>query len=150
MLKKIFFMIAFCTLANCEYKPIYSYKDKPSVLIKDYELSGNKTLNRQILSSLNLRKLEDYETGYKLILNSDKSLSVISKDTTGNASIYKITIISKIHLKENNKIIKTKNFRSSFTYNNIDNKSDLANYQRNIEKNLIDKISEEILIFLSI
>ena len=150
MLKKIFFILVVCMLANCGYEPIYTYKNKPSILIKDYELNGNRTLNRQILSRINLRKSKNEGVGLKLIINTSKLLSIVSKDATGNASIYKITINANLSLNENNKTIKTKNFTSSFTYNNLDNKSDLANYQRNIEKNLINKISEEILIFLNI
>ena len=51
---------------------------------------------------------------------------------------------------EENKIIKSKDFSSSFTYNNIENKFDLTQYQKSIELNLINKISEEIFIFLKL
>ena len=46
-------------------------------------------------------------------------------------------------------IIRQRIFNSSFVYNNIQNKFDLSRYQKNIEKNLIDKIAEEITIYLS-
>ena len=49
---------------------------------------------------------------------------------------------------ENNEIKREKNFVSSFTYNNIENKFDLSQYQKNIEANLIQKLKEEIVIFL--
>jgi hypothetical protein len=150
MLKKIFLIFAISILTNCGYEPIYSQKNKPNISIKDYKLDGNKILNRQIFSKLNLIVNKNNQAGYDLILNSSKTRSIISKDKAGNASIYKTTINSNISLKMNDKVIKTKNFSSSFTYNNLNNKSDLANYQRNIEKNLINKIAEEILIFLGI
>ena len=84
------------------------------------------------------------------MINSEKKLDIVSKDKTGNASVYRTTILVKLSLNEENKIIKSKDFSSSFTYNNIENKFDLTQYQKSIELNLINKISEEIFIFLKL
>ena len=45
-------------------------------------------------------------------------------------------------------IIKQKEFVSTFTYNASDNKFNLSQYQKNIELNLINEISEKIFIYL--
>jgi len=50
---------------------------------------------------------------------------------------------------DGDKIFKTKNFTSDFTYNNTENKYDLSQYQNDIELNLINHIIEEIFIFLT-
>ena len=109
------------------------------------ETSGNKNINRIIVSSI---KVEEEKTGYQMKLVSSKNLEVISKDGTGNASIYRTTIIVDFLLSDQAKTIKQKRFSSSFTYNNIKNKFDLKQYQKNVELNLINKITEEIFIFL--
>ena len=44
--------------------------------------------------------------------------------------------------------IKQKEFNSSFTYSNTQSKFDLSQYQKNIESNLINEISEKIFIYL--
>ena len=48
------------------------------------------------------------------------------------------------------KVFKQKTFSANFTYNNTKNKFSLNQYKRNIENNLIDKIIDEILIFLTV
>ena len=49
----------------------------------------------------------------------------------------------KLQLKQNEKLIKERNFSSSFTYNNSENNHDLLQYQRTIEINLTNKIFEK-------
>ena len=51
---------------------------------------------------------------------------------------------------EDNEEFKQKDFTSNFTYNNIENKFDFSQYQKNIEINLINGIIEEIFIFLTL
>ena len=58
-----------------------------------------------------------------------------------NFQIKGIELIGDKHV--NRKII------DSFTYNNNSNKFELAQYQKNIEKNLTNKIAEEIIVFLN-
>tara|TARA_B110000261_G_C12838963_1_gene259478 strand:+ start:334 stop:507 length:174 start_codon:yes stop_codon:yes gene_type:complete len=53
-----------------------------------------------------------------------------------------------LELKEGEKTVKTKEFSANFTYNNIDNKFNLSQYQKNIENNLTNKIIDEVKIFL--
>ena len=50
-----------------------------------------------------------------------------------------------LELKEGEKTVKTKEFSANFTYNNIDNKFNLSQYQKNIENNLTNKIIDDSL-----
>ena len=78
-----------------------------------------------------------------------KLIEIMAKDSLGNSSIYKITIIAKTSLiNENKNKIKEKVFDKTFTFNTMDNKFDQLQYQKNIEDNLIKKISDELIIFL--
>ena len=52
-------------------------------------------------------------------------------------------------MNEGDILIKTKTFMSDFIYNNNSNKFDFYQYQKNIDKNLINNLSEKILIFLT-
>ena len=54
-----------------------------------------------------------------------------------------------LEIKEDGKTIKIKKLSNNFTYNNLDNKFDLSQYQKNIEKNLTNKIIDEIRVFLN-
>ena len=67
----------------------------------------------------------------------------------GNPTVYKTTIIVELLMTEGANVIKKRTFASNFIYNNIPNKFDLFQYQKNIDKNLINSLSEKIFIFLT-
>lgn len=151
IIKKIFLIIVFFALTNCGYKAIFSNQNNLDFSIKKIELAGNKKIGRKIISLTNLKNLKNKGYSYNLILNSNKKIEIVSKDKSKNASVYKTTINIDFTLKDPNNqdsIFKTKKFTSSFLYNDMDNKFDLLQYQKNIELNLIDKISQEIIIFI--
>lgn len=149
MIRKIIFCFTFIMLTNCGYEPIYIKNDTSNFSIQKFILSGDKNINRRITSLLNLKSKTEENSQLILRFNSKKLLEVVSKDKAGNALIYKITVSTNVQLNENEKLIKEKNFRTSFTYNNSENKFELLQYQKNIETNLVDKITEEINIFLN-
>jgi|TARA_B110000261_G_C13027159_1_gene334652 hypothetical protein len=144
-MKKISLIALFLMLTNCGYDAIYSKNNSLNVLVNKIETSGDKNINRIIVSSI---KVEEEKAGYQIELFSTKNLEVVSKDGTGNASIYRTTITVDFLLSDQAKTIKQKRFSSNFTYNNIKNKFDLKQYQKNVEINLINKITEEIFTFL--
>ena len=152
MIKKILFVSMLFLLSNCGYETIYSKKNSSNISIGKIENKGDKNINRKIMSLTNIRENNKNYT-YNLTLISNKIIETVAKDKSGNTSVYKTTINVEFYLKDPNdqeEIIKQKNFSSSFSYNNIDNKFDLSQYQKNIEENLINKIAEEITIYLNI
>ena len=97
---------------------------------------------------MGIKEDKDLLTGYNLTLKSSKKIDIISKDKTGNPSTYRTSIIVNFSLTNEETIVKQKEFNSSFTYNNSQNKFDLSQYQKNIELNLVNEISEKIFIYL--
>ena len=85
-----------------------------------------------------------------LDLNSIFEISETSKNSKGQVNSYRTTLIVKLEIKENEKILKEKRFFQDFTYNNTDNKFDLVEYQSEINNNLINKIIEDIVIYINI
>jgi hypothetical protein len=153
IIKKIIFIFLIFMLASCGYESIHSKKNSKQnkqVIIKKVQSEGDKSLNRKIISLLNIKKDNNEERGYILILGNNKILEIVSKDKIGNASIYRMTITVDISLNNKEKIIKQKSFKSSFTYNNMKNKFDLSQYKKNIESNLINIITSEINTFLKL
>ena len=149
MTKKIFFLVLVFSLSSCGYNPIFLKKIDTDLLIKNYQVTGNKNINRSIITSLNLKNNNNANAKYSLKLNSSKLVETIAKDKVGNASIYKTTIKIELLITEGANVIKERTFTSNFIYNNTSNKFDLFQYQRDIDKNLIKNLSEKILIFLT-
>lgn len=149
MVKKIFFLIVVLCLSNCGYNPVYIKKIDTDLLIKDYQLVGDKNINKSIISYLNIKNNNNRGAKYNLTLNSTRLVETVAKDKMGNASVYKTTIRVKLLMNEGDILIKTRTFMSDFIYNNNSNKFDFYQYQKNIDKNLINNLSEKILIFLT-
>ena len=149
MIKKIFFLILILCLSNCGYNPIYLKKIDTGLLINSYQLIGDKNINRSIISYLGIKNNDNTNAKYNLKLNSTKLVETVAKDKVGNTSVYKTTIRVELSISEGNSMIKERTFVSSFIYNNISNKFDLFQYQKNIDKNLIKNLSEKIFIFLT-
>jgi len=149
MIKKIFFLVLVFSLSSCGYNPIFLKKIDTDLLIKNYQVTGNKNINRSIISSLNLKNNNNANAKYSLKLNSSKLVETIAKDKVGNTSVYKTTIKIELLITEGANVIKERTFTSNFIYNNTSNKFDLFQYQRDIDKNLIKNLSEKILIFLT-
>jgi len=152
IIKKLIFVLIFLSVTNCGYEPIYSKKENLNISINKIELVGDKNINRSVVSLTNLRETKNENYSYDVNLNSSKMTEVVSKDAAGNITTFKITIIVKFSLKDpndNGTVIKSKNFRTSFIYNNKKNKFDLTQYKKIIEKNLIEKIAEEIAMYIN-
>lgn len=148
MIKKLIFSLLVLSITSCGYQPIY-VKGGTDLIIQEYKLIGDKSVNRKIISLLNLKKENEDNLGYVLTLNSIKKLQAVSKDKTGKITVFKTSLSVSIELNKDNSLIKEKSFEASYTYNNTVNKFDLLQYQRNIENNLINKIYEEITSFLN-
>jgi hypothetical protein len=148
MLKKTTLLLLLCFFWSCGYEPLYLKKIDLDQKIKVITFSGDQKINKIIMSSLGIKESRNLTSGYILTLKSSKKIDVVSKDKTGNPSAYKSSIIVNFSLTNEETIIKQKEFNSSFTYNNSQNKFSLSQYQRNVELNLINEISEKIFIYL--
>ena len=80
MIKKIFFLIVVLCLSNCGYNPVYIKKIDTDLLIKDYQLVGDKNINKSIISYLNIKNNSNGNAKYKLTLNSTRLVETVAKD----------------------------------------------------------------------
>ncbi|MBT3693242.1 MAG: hypothetical protein HOG38_00585, partial [Candidatus Pelagibacter sp.] len=127
--------------------------DDTLIKISKIKFEGDEKINRKILSLTGLKESSDFSDSYLLILNSKKNKDIASKNSAGNATSYKISIdinISIVDPINNEKIIKSKVFNSSFTYNNNQNKFELSQDEKNILNNLIEAASKKIVMYLSL
>ena len=63
---------------------------------------------------------------------------------------FKTTVKIKLIILNENQTIAERVFDESFSYNNKNNKFDLAKYQDEVKNNLVDKIIEQLNIYLSL
>ena len=150
-MKKIVFLFCFLLVLGCSgYQPIFSSKDS-TFYIKNIETLNNDKIAYQINTRLSGYKAKDVDKKqYTLKVNSKKNIEVISRDTKGNSQLYKMVINVSVTIISDQKIIKKINLQESFNYSNSKNKFSLNQYKKEIEENLINKISEELILRLQI
>ena len=137
-------------LYGCGYQPIHINKNLNNLEFKEIILIGDKDLNRLIMDSLSLK-----ENKSNLLLNSiqittNTLVEETSKNSKGQAQTYRTIITAKLLITNNEEIIKNKTFMEDFSYNSRDNKFELVEYQDEVRDDIIKKIIEEIVIYLSI
>ena len=147
-MKKILIIVIYF-IASCGYQPLYVDKNSPEIFYNEIQLKGNKDINRKIVSRLSIKKKNNAELN-NLVIESKENIIESSKDAKGLVSTYKTNIELKLTIKNENNIIDEKLFNKSFSYNNKDNKFDLAQYQTEVRNNIVNKIVEELIVYFKI
>ena len=147
-MKKIFVILFFLT--SCGYQPLYSNKTFADFTFKDIELIGDIKINRQILTTLNIKKSSKNYQFIKIILDNNKQIIETSKNSKGQADSYKMVLNVNLTIESKNNILNEKFFSETFSYKNLSNKFDLSQYEKEVENNLIKKITEQLIVHLNL
>ena len=146
-MKKIILISLVIFLSNCAgYKPIFT-SDQTNFYIEKIEISDDNKLVRKLVKNLKPYSIDNGKQSITLKLDLSKQENVIMKDAKGDPASYEIKIklnVDVITKDGNNKL----NFEENFTFNNQSNKFELNQYKKNIEKNLINKIFESLMLEL--
>ena len=149
MMKKTFFILLFF-ISSCGYQPIYINKSSEIYEFKKIILNGDNYINNKIINILSIKGNDEIDNKNILHITSSYKTEEISKNSEGQIELYKSTINVNLEIKNiNNQVIQKRNFAKDFTYNNKQNKFDLAQYQKSNKDDLINKIISDIIIFLN-
>jgi len=145
--KSILLILLFFILANCGFEPIYSSK-KSNFNIGEIKITNKNKFNSTIKNNLKNISNNESQNKFDLIINSEKKRIISSKDTKGNPQLLTMIISVEVQIIKDNVIKNKKNFSQDFSYSNNSNKFGLAQYEKDIEKNLINKIIENLNAYL--
>tara|TARA_B110001452_G_C14938372_1_gene328144 strand:+ start:58 stop:507 length:450 start_codon:yes stop_codon:yes gene_type:complete len=149
-MKKILIILITLLFSSCGYESLYSKKKNFDLEYKMITLSGDKNFNRRILNTLSIEEKDSILFNNELLLESNIGIYETSKDNKGQVKTFRTTATTSLIIKNNDIVNKNKKFTQSFSYNNMENKFDLVEYQKEIENNLIGKIIEDIIIFMNL
>ena len=148
-MKKIFLIMVIILVNSCGYTPIYSSKDSNYKII-DFKKNINNNLTNYIQNSITILSNEDANKSLYIGLDLREEISVILKDSKGDPSRNRLKITVNLSLSDaNNDLINTSIFSESFEYNIDENKFNLKQYEKNIKLNLVEQITQQILVFLA-
>ena len=145
-MNKIINYILVFFLLSCSYEPILNKKIY-KFTININKLSGDQKVNSIIKNNFN--SLKGNENIYELVLSSNKEKNIISKNSKGDPAIYELIINVKYFVIKDSKTIFKNEINRKTTYNNIEDKFELENYEKNIIDNLSTNISEIIILSIS-
>ncbi|MAV61923.1 MAG: hypothetical protein CMI80_00340 [Candidatus Pelagibacter sp.] len=145
--KSTVLIFIFFILSNCAFEPIYSSKKVDFDIIK-IESAKKDRLNSTIKKYLKNTSNNESVNKYRIKIDANKNKIISSKDKKGNAQVLTMIISVKIEIYKMDSLINTKNFSEQFIYSNNSNKFDLSKYEKNIEKNLTNKILSNITLFM--
>ena len=151
MQKKIFLLLFFLFLSSCGYDAVYSKKNSINYNFSINELNfiGDRDINLKMKERLNSYTLNKKNKDFKIKISSTSAKTVAAKDTTGDATSFKNTVIINVEISTNDKLKNSFTMSESFNYNNNSDKFSLKRYEREIKNNLAETISEKLIFKLS-
>ena len=148
-MKKIFLISIILLLNNCGYTPLYSSKDSNYNVIS-FKKDTNNNLTNYIQNSIEVLSNEKSEKSFNIIIEYYENISVILKDSKGDPTKNRLNVSVDLSLFDSNNIlIISRKFSENFEYNIDDNKFNLKQYEKNIKLNLVEDITQQILVFLA-
>ena len=145
---KIVLIFTFLFSNSCGYKPIYYKNDQLIPKFNEIILEGNDKINKQIVSALGLEI--DFSSNKTVTLKTSYTIEETSKNSKGQVETYRSIINTELTIKDDMKIIENKNLSADTSYNNKDNKFELTKYQGEVKNNLVNEISEEIILIFNL
>ena len=148
-MKKIFLILIILFLNGCGYTPLYSSKDSNYKVIS-LKKNVNNSLTNYVQNSIEVISNENAEKSLNISFEYNENISVILKNSKGDPTKNRLNVIIDLSLLDSNdNLITSKQFSESFEYNIDDNKFNLKQFEKNIKFNLIEDITQQILVFLA-
>ena len=146
-MKKIF-LIFFLFINSCGYAPINKlvYQDYSII---EFKTNGNNQVNTILKKNFGKYNKESLERQFKLEASSQLEKTTNSKKQSGDSSVLSIKIIINLKILENNTNFKELKYEEFSSYNSLDNKFELKQYEKILIKSLTDKILRKIHFNLS-
>ena len=148
-MKKIFlFLILILFVNQCGYEKVYSSKNL-NFSIKNIKKENN-TINNELSSALlGLLSKRTSDNAFDLEIQTIRSTEIKSKDSKGDPSVYVLKLKTRVIVKNMANEKYTNVFFEEMNYNNNDDKFELSQYKKEIEKILIKETVKKIINYLA-
>ena len=151
MLRKQIILLLLLLLSSCGYEAIYSKKNSVNYNFSVSELNfvGDRIINLKIKEKLKNYTQDKKEKDFILKISSTSEKITLAKNTAGDATSFKNLVSINVEVLMNNKFKSNFIILESFNYNNISNKFDLDQLEKDIKNNLAEAASDRLILKLS-
>lgn len=148
MKKKVcIFLIYLFFLNQCGYTPLYNKIENLDFSLKIIEETGDREINKAIISNLKRLEKRDYKINYNVKLETKSTKKILSKNKTG--AISKIKLISEIiFYVTKDDFSKTYFFTEEINIERNNDKIDEREYEINVKKNMGNSSSDKLVLEL--
>ena len=132
MFQKQIILLLLLLLSSCGYEAIYSKKNSVNYNFSVSELNfvGDRTVNLKIKEKLNNYAQDKKDKDFILRISSTSEKITLAKNTAGDATSFKNSVSINVEVLMNNKFKSNFIILESFNYNNISNKFNLKQYEK--------------------
>ena len=139
------YFIIYLFLISCGFQSIY-VSDKSDFSFNKSNALGDKKISKDIIRNLDSLKKDDGE--YELIIETIFKKDISSKNKKGDPEVFDMSLDVNLMLKSDRGVLKSQ-FREKLSYNNLNSKFELKQYENNLKSNLVQEITQDILIYLN-
>ena len=144
-MKNIILFLFLFFLNSCGYTSIYKNQKSQDFQINIIEMTGDNVINNLIKNELKFYSNRNSNIKYDISINSNYQKVIVSKNSAGVATDYKLiaeTVISFDKEGKNNIL----NFNENINIKSNSNSYEQNNYEKSIKKNFASSISNKFII----
>ena len=138
---KIILIFLFFFQVSCGYK-IVNNLDNFKFQIIDYKLTGEKKINNILEKNFKRFENNDAKSTLDLIIHANNEINrfITSKNTAGEALSYDLRISIIIEIYKDGSLLNKITFNESTSYDNLDSKFELKQYENILVQDLTDQM----------
>jgi len=144
-MKNIILILFLLFLYSCGYTSVYKNQKSQDFQINIIEMVGDDEINNLIKNELKFYFNRNSGNKYDISINSEYQKIIVSKNSAGVATDYKLLVDTKISINLNNKN-SILNFNENINIKGNSNSFEQNNYERNIKKNFASSIRDKLMI----
>ena len=150
MIKKhVFIIVLSLLIIGCGFSPIYVEKNNSNLKIEKINFEGDKLINNYLELYLKRYSKKDSSKNFIINTNTQYFKKTLSKDTTGEAVDYELSVTTKFAVTLNSKFIKDIIIKEKFIMKNDSDQYNKKKYENSIKQNFANSIYEKLIIQLS-
>ena len=131
-------------LNSCGYKSILVDKTS-NFSIKELKILNDDRTSRYIAK--NLQEYQKSEGIYSVTIGSNYRRDISSKNKKGNPETFSMQLVVNLSISSEDKVLKN-SFKEVVNYNNKESKFKLKTFENNLKNNLLEKILQDINIYV--
>ena len=144
-MKNVILILFLFFLNNCGYTSVYKNQNSQDFQIKVINMTGDNEINNLIKNELKFYSNRSSNIKYDISINSEYQKIIVSKNSAGVATDYKLIVDTEISFnkEDKNNIL---NFNENINIKSNSNSFEQNNYEKNIKKNFASSISNKLII----